>query len=129
VSQPLAAHRSPAWIMSGIMDTPGFLSLEDGRLVFVSDDGIVFDEPLDRVTDIRFPWWQFSGGFKATIGGTRRRISLTRPNGSPHPAELLGDAGGLISAFSSFRDAGKGRRSGKQWRALLTGSAPAPQAG
>ena len=83
--EPVVRH-SPAWILSGIMNTPGFLALSGGRLSFVSDDGIVFDEPLDRVTGISFPWYYFSGGFTATIGGARRRISLTRPNDAPDPA-------------------------------------------
>ncbi|MDQ4116236.1 MAG: hypothetical protein M3235_04665 [Actinomycetota bacterium] len=123
-------HHSPAWILSGIMNTPGFLILSDGRLSFVSDGGVVFDEPLDRVTDVTFPWYYFSGGFKATIGGTRRRISLTRPNGAPDPdTGLLGGAGDLASAASSLRDVGVGRRAGKQWRALLTGPASAYRTG
>ncbi|TCK27702.1 hypothetical protein [Pseudonocardia endophytica] len=117
-------HQSPAWILSGIMNTPGFLSLYDGRLSFVSDDGVVFDEPLARVTDVRFPWYYFSGGFKATIGGTPRRISLTKPNGAPDPQSgwLVSGGDDLFSAASSLADAGKGRTSGKQWRAVLTGS-------
>lgn len=118
-------HRSVAWLLKGIMDTPGYLSLEGGRLSFVSDDGVVFDEPLAEIPDLRFPWYYFSGGFKATIGGTKRRVSLTRPNNASDPlgSDVLGSAGELVSAVDSLRDAGKGRRSGKQWRALLTGPA------
>lgn len=123
-------HHRPAWILSGIANTPGFLALSEGTLSFVSDGGVVFAEPLDRVTGVTFPWYYFSGGFKATIGGTRRRISLTRPNGAPDPdTGLLDGAGDLASAASSLRDAGMGRQAGKQWRALLTGTAPASQTG
>jgi len=122
VPEPVV-HHSPAWILSGIMNTPGFLALSQDRLSFVSDDGVVFDEPLARVTDVSFPWYYFSGGFKATIGGTHRRISLTRPNGAPDPdTGLIGSGGDLLSAASSLRDVGVGRRAGKEWRALLTGS-------
>ncbi len=126
---PVVRH-SPAWILSGVSNTPGFLALSGGHLSFVSDGGIVFDEPLDRVTDVTFPWYYFSGGFKATIGGRRRRISLTRPNGAPDPdTGMLDGAGDLVSAASSLRDVGVGRRAGKEWRALLTGATRAPQSG
>ena len=127
--EPVVRH-SPAWILSGIMNTPGFLALSGDRLSFVSDDGIVFDEPLERVTGISFPWYYFSGGFTATIGGTRRRISLTRPNGAPDPdTGLLGGRSDLLSAASSLRDVRAGRRAGKEWRALLTGAAREAQKG
>ncbi|MBW0101198.1 hypothetical protein [Pseudonocardia sp. KRD291] len=115
-------HIGPAWILSGIANTPGVLELSDGRLSFTGDDGVVFDEPLEAVTGVKFPWYQFSGGFTATIAGTRHRISLTRPNGAPDPS-----GPDLASATGSIGDVASGRREGKTWRSLLVEGAGAPR--
>ncbi|RZT88995.1 hypothetical protein EV383_5949 [Pseudonocardia sediminis] len=121
-------HIGPAWILNGIMNTPGALALVDGRLSFTGDEGVVFDEPVDAVSGVTFPWYYFSGGFKATVGGTRYRISLTRPNGAPASlsrsvAELVGPE--LISAAGSIGDVTSGRREGKIWKSLLLDGAGA----
>ncbi|MGM3150965.1 hypothetical protein, partial [Escherichia coli] len=92
------------------------LVLANGRLSFTSiHDGVVFDEPLERVTDVTFPWYYFSGGFKAVIGGTRRRISLTRPNDAIDPDSGRFRVGpDLYEAAGSLRDIGSGRAAGKR---------------
>ncbi|MEQ3554965.1 hypothetical protein WIS52_31255 [Pseudonocardia nematodicida] len=125
-------YRSHAWILSGIMNTPGILVLRDRRLSFVSDEGPVFDEPLSAVTDIRFPWYEFTGGFRATVAGTRRRISLVRPNGAGTATASMFDTyvGDAVVAAGAVHDIADGRRAGKAWRALLLdGAAPSAHAG
>ncbi|MER5672620.1 hypothetical protein [Pseudonocardia alni] len=117
--------RSHAWILSGLMNTPGILVLADGRLSFVADTGPVFDEPLDAVTDVRFPWYEFGGGFRATVAGQRRRIALVRPNGADTATAALLDTavGEAFVASRAVHDIATGRTAGKSWRALLTGGA------
>lgn len=137
---PNSDFGSPAWLLKDIANTPGVLRLLGGRLSFTGRAGVVFDEPLEAVTDITFPWYYFSGGFKARVAGTRRRVSLTRPNGAALPddsllgvleavsdAGLLGAVGGTVgegagafgSTASSLSDVAAGRRRGKAWRELL----------
>ena len=121
-----ADHASVAWLLTGIANTPGTLSLHQGRLRFHGDDGLLFDEPLWSV-DVTFPWYYFSGGLKITAAGRRHRISLTRPNGAPSPARAGADLAGLelLSAAGSIGDLVRGRREGRTWRTLLTSEKPA----
>lgn len=118
---PQPAHSSVAWLLKGLGNTPGVLALREGRLSFTSDDGVVFDEALTDRSTVRFPWWYFGGGFTIAAGGTRRRVSLTRPNDAPAPGRAAYDLAGLelLSAALSIGDAVEGRRSGRVWRALL----------
>ena len=75
VPDPVVRH-SPAWILSGVSNTPGFLALSGGHLSFVSrSGGIVFDEPLGAGSRHTVPWYYFSGGLKRRSAGRRRRIS------------------------------------------------------
>jgi hypothetical protein len=114
-------HAGPAWLLSGIMNTPGVLRLQDGRLAFLSDDGVVFDEPLAAVEKISFPWYQMACGFTAVVAGTKRRIALARPNGAPAPGRALVEMVGpeVLGAAGSIGDLVAGRRRGLVWRALL----------
>ena len=114
----------PAWLLAGLGHTPGVVALRGGRLSFTTDDGVVFDEPLERVKTA-FPWYWFGGGFRADVVGTRWKISLTRPEGAPRPSagllRLGGLDGGLGAAAGSLADVAEGRRRGRAWREVLSG--------
>lgn len=114
------SHSSPAWLRHGLTSTPGILMLRETRLAFVSDDGAIFDEPLTAVTDIHFPWYRVSGGFRATVAGRRRRISLTRPPGAALPSpHLIEPDSEILTVGIAMASGREGRRRGKAWRALL----------
>lgn len=111
---------TPAWLLRGVMNTPGVLVWRSGRLSFTSDEGVVFDEPLTPASAVSFPWWYFGGGFKVTAGGRRHRVSLTRPNGAPSPVAAFDLVGlELASAARSLADVAAGRRAGAVWRQVL----------
>lgn len=117
-------HGSPAWLLAGLGHRAGVLVLRAGRLAFLGDDGVVFDEPLREVRDLTFPWYWFGGGFRAEIAGTRRKVSLVRPQGAPAPTVRVLDLAGLdgldlLTAAGSLYDAAAGRRRARTWRALL----------
>ncbi len=122
---------SPAWLIGGLRNVPGYLATAQGGLTFVSDTP-VFDVPLAQVTDVSWPWWWFGGGLKLTAAGQRWKITFVRPNGMPppHPSMLASGVGvfGLISgtwhdvdALRGLADVRSGRAAGKRWRELLPG--------
>ena len=90
-----------AWILIGITrNLPGFLSLADDRLTFVTIDGdAVFDAPASSVRDVKVPWYYF-GGY---------RLSFVPPT----------------AAGGGMADIPEGRRACKMWRSLLVPSGSA----
>jgi len=109
---PSDSLRTSAWLLTGLTGSrPGTLEYADGRLVFESDERVVFDVALTELSRVRFPWYYFSGGVKFTIGQEHYRLSFVRPNHAP---------GG------SVLDISEGRRAGKAWKSILLGQ---PRAG
>ncbi len=122
---------SPAWLIGGLRNVPGYLATAQGGLTFVSDTP-VFDVPLSQVTDVSWPWWWFGGGLKLTAAGQRWKITFVRPNGMPppHPSMLETGVGvfGLLTgtwhdiyAMRGLADVHSGRAAGRQWREVLPG--------
>lgn len=122
---------SPAWLIGGLRNVPGYLGAGNGRLTFVSDTP-VFDVALHEVTDIAYPWYWFGGGVKLTAAGQPYKITFVRPNGMPPPNPSILNTGvgvfGMLTgtwhdiyALQGLADIGTGREAGRQWRALLGG--------
>jgi hypothetical protein len=122
---------SPAWLIGGLRNVPGFLGGSQGRLTFMSDSP-VFDVPMTEVGDVRWPWHWFGGGVKLTAAGTPYKITFVRPNGmpSPDPSVLATGVGVFallsgtwhgIHALQGLADIRSGRAAGAQWRQLLGG--------
>jgi hypothetical protein len=120
---------SPAWLIGGLKNVPGYLAGGLGRLAFVSDTP-VFDVPMDQVSDVTWPWYWFGGGFKARVGGQLYKVTFVRPNGMPAPdtsmfeaavgvVGALSGAGHDVSALRGLADIGTGRAAGKQWKQYL----------
>lgn len=120
---------SPVWVLRGIMNDPGYLVTAGGRLVLVAEhaDGPAFDVALDELTDVRWPWWWFGGGFTATVRGTRYKITFVRPNGAPGPDRgLLSDLDHVLvghtgHGLSGLVDVVEGKAQAKAWREVLPG--------
>ncbi|MGY1694002.1 MULTISPECIES: hypothetical protein [unclassified Geodermatophilus] len=126
-----AALVSPAWLIGGLRNVPGYLATAQGGLTFVSDTP-VFDVPLAAVSDVSWPWWWFGGGLKLTAAGQRWKITFVRPNGMPPPHPSMLDTGvgvfGLltgtwhdIDAMRGLADVRSGREAGRRWREVLPG--------
>jgi hypothetical protein len=131
VSLPGGALVSPAWLIGGLRNVPGYLATAQGGLTFVSDTP-VFDVPLAQVTDVSWPWWWFGGGVRLTAAGQRWKITFVRPNGMPppHPSMLETGVGvfGLLTgtwhdvyAMRGLADVRSGRAAGRRWREVLPG--------
>ena len=112
-----------AWLLVGVTgDVPGILELINGRLVFTSNQGRVFDTPLTAVTDVKFPWHYFGGGVKFNIGADTHRLSFVRPNDGGDVSEELLSRTTLDGSPSTIRvlDVKTGRRAGKAWKVVLS---------
>jgi len=131
VSAPAPALVSPAWLIGGLRNVPGWLGAGGGRLTFVSDTP-VFDVPLPDVTDVSWPWHWFGGGLKLAAAGQRFKITFVRPNGMPAPdPSLLATSVGVfglltgtwhdIHALQGVADIGTGRAAGAKWKQVLPG--------
>ncbi len=137
-SKPHELIYTPAWLMKGFSQSaPGFLMLEGGRLSFSGEDaGDDFTTPLADVRGVKFPWYYFGGGFKATVNGKPLRLSLVKPNGVEYAsARVVTKVAGLahsvgaeaVASFSAAKvvmnsvdSIREGRKNMRLWRAILT---------
>lgn len=104
---------------------------EHGTLEFRTADGPAFAAPLAQVGPVTWPWWWFGGGFVATVGGERFKVTFIRPNGAPAAPQValadatlfasgLADSGfGPVSAAMGLRDVQVGRTAARRWRRVL----------
>lgn len=122
------SYATPAWLIRGLTNEPGVLSLYAGRLRLVTGTGVVFDAPLGAVERLTFPWYQGAAGLRVTVGGHRYKIALGRPHGAGFPEDRLLDAGGPERpGTTAGGDSGgvavhtvlEGRGAGRVWRTLL----------
>ena len=132
MSTPDAVLASPAWILAGrLRHVPGLLVADRGRLEFRTADGPAFAAPFAQVGPVTWPWWWFGGGFVATVGGERFKVTFIRPNGAPAaPGTSLADAalfaGGISDsgfgparAVAGLHDVHVGRAAARRWKQVL----------
>jgi hypothetical protein len=116
ISPPFASY---AWLLKGIRNTPGWLCLEQERLVFLTPEEVVFDVPRSQVS-VTFPWYYFGGGMKVTAAGQRYKIAFVLPNDAEYPLGDPAAAGGTLPPLAangaSIRE---GRAVGRRWREVL----------
>jgi hypothetical protein len=124
---------TPAWWMAGgLRNVPGVLAAGEGRLAFVTDDGPVFAVPLQKETDVRWPWHWFGGGCRLVADGQRYAITFVRPNGAPPVTPSLLEATQSLAAVLSLGavpahsvtglfDVRSGRKAGAAWKEALPG--------
>jgi len=123
---------SPAWIIGGMHNRPGYLVTAEGRIAFTDGETTHFEAPLAEVTDVSYPWYWFGGGFKARIGGKLHKVTFVKPNGMPSPNPGMLETGlavlGVAAAFQGISHVGDlsglawiapGRAATKRWQAIL----------
>lgn len=132
-SLPTGSLATAAWVLVGMTrNVPGILATDGQRLTFASAEEVVFDSPMEEISEVVFPWYYFGGGCKLRVGDERIRLSFVRSNNAPDATDatlnaardlVLGSPGGQLQrAVGSLRDIGKGRAAGKAWRSVLAGS-------
>ncbi|MBX3020125.1 MAG: hypothetical protein KF799_00485 [Bdellovibrionales bacterium] len=130
---------SYAWRMLGYSGSQaGTLAFDGQHFAFFTDraeDDIFFDR--STMTDLKFPWYYFGGGFKVKVGGRALRFSIIAPNTAEFPGEVALEklhrfmgAGAQTAGTSIKRGAGRvlsamsgsiseGRANMRGWRSLL----------
>lgn len=118
ISPPFASY---AWLLKGIGNTPGWLYLEQERLVFLAPEEVVFAVPRSEIS-FTFPWYYFGGGMKVTAVGQQYRIAFVLPNDAEYPLGHPAVSGGTLPPLAA-NSAGirEGREIGCRWRELLGG--------
>ncbi|WP_067810723.1 hypothetical protein [Actinomadura kijaniata] len=53
---------------------------------------VLFDVPVEKVEDVRFPWYNFGAGMKLKVGGAGFRLSFVRPGNTAGDPGLAGIA-------------------------------------
>lgn len=126
---------SPAWIIGGLHNRPGYLVTAEDRIAFTDGETTYFDAPLSQVNDVTYPWYWFGGGFVARVAGEKFKITFVKPNGMPSPNPSALEVGlsvlGVAAAFQGVSHVGDlaglawiapGRAATKQWREILPAS-------
>ena len=121
---------SKVWRLQGAFSVgdPGLLSLDQGRVSFITEQGEIFNVPLGEVKNVNWPFLQFGFGFNAVVNGVKYKFTFMKPNGA---ADLDDSA---LSQLASFTRLGRGvdavgtlfnwgdnKKSAKQWKAVLVG--------
>jgi hypothetical protein len=121
---------TPAWLMSGWGCTvAGVLVAGDGRLSFLTEEGLRFDVPVTEVTDVTWPWHWFGGGVRLHAAGVPYKITFVLPAGAAEPAPSLMEAGmsrvatvaGAVPPhpLAGSRDVRHGRCAARLWKEVL----------
>ena len=129
---------TPAWLMKGMTQSlPGILYFDGQKFGFeAEDEKLSFSCSVTELTDIKFPWYYFGGGFKANAQNKAFRMSLVRPNGAEQVSkrvitkvgkftdnlglETLGIVSGLTAIIESTDSIREGRAAMKQWREFFS---------
>lgn len=125
---------TPAWLMLGMTQSlPGILYYDGQHFGFETDDeSHCIKCSLNELINIKYPWYYFGGGFKATANGKPFRISLVKPNGAEQVSkrvitkvgqladnlglESLGVISGLTTIIESVDSIREGRTAMKLWQ-------------
>jgi hypothetical protein len=105
--------RSLVWERMGLFgNRPGVLTLADGALSFVTDEGTGFHCPVSKLSRIEWPWYSFNCGLNLRVEAVKYRFSFGPPNGAAA-------AYNVVEAAAGLSEIGGGMRAGKVWRLEL----------
>ncbi len=89
------------WCGRGFRPKRGSLILRSGRLVYSSEEAVVFDVPLPEIERLHWPWYSFSTAFDVAVHGKRYYLSF-------------------LGTGNTSRTWMRGVLAGRRWRQLLT---------
>ncbi len=122
---------SRVWQIHGLVGqvTPGVLTWSNGRVVFVTAEGIQFNEPLPSLMDIKWPFLRMGLGFDAVVNGKKYKFSFTKPNPSaPELDDTLEeqlirktDAGRFWDSIKTLQNVKADKETTKNWKEILKG--------
>lgn len=120
---------SKVWKLSGLIGTvvPGLLVLSHGQVVFITGEGIQFNEPLSEVKNVKWPFLRMGLGFDAIVNGKTYKFSFTKPNPSaPELDDSEGDqllrltqVGRFWDSIGTLRNLKADKATTKSWKEVL----------
>jgi hypothetical protein len=122
---------SKVWRLAGLIGKveAGALVWDGGHILYITADGIVFNEPLSAITAIKWPFLRMGLGFDAVVKDTKYKFSFSKPNhsapdidiipGKPYPS--VNFAGQFSYDMSSLVTIKTDKATTKKWKELLAG--------
>ncbi len=122
---------SKVWRLAGLIGKveAGALVWDAGHVIYITEEGIVFNVPLSAVTNIKWPFLRMGFGFDAVVNDIKYKFSFSKPNhsapdieivpGKPYPAVHF--AGQFSYDMSSLGTMKKDKATTKQWKEILAG--------
>jgi len=120
---------SKVWQLFGLVGRviPGLLIWNNGRITFITEDGVQFNESLAEVKNIKWPFLRMGLGFDAVVNGKKYKLSFTKPNPSaPELDDTLGeqllrltDQGRFFDSIKTLRNLKTDKATTKTWKEIL----------
>ncbi len=117
------------WQLFGLVGRviPGLLIWNNGRITFITEDGVQFNESLAEVKNIKWPFLRMGLGFDAVVNGKKYKLSFTKPNPSaPELDDTLGDQllrltdqGRFFDSIKTLRNLKTDKATTKTWKEIL----------
>ncbi|MDZ4794219.1 MAG: hypothetical protein SGI83_08070 [Bacteroidota bacterium] len=120
---------SKVWHIPSLIGSvvPGILVYEQGAILFITEDGIQFNEPLSALTGIKWPFLRMGFGFDVAVNGKKYKFSFAKPNPSapeidvtdhkPYPEVIAGHQ--YFNDISSLLDIKNDKATTKKWKEIL----------
>ena len=111
--------------------TPGLLVWKNGQVVFITAEGIQFNEPVQELKDVKWPFLRMGVGFDTVVNGKKYKFSFTKPNPSaPELDDTLADqllriteAGRFWDSIKTLSNLKADKATTKIWEKILKGQA------
>ena len=127
------AHQiiSKVWRLAGLIGKvdAGALIWDSGHIIYITEEGIVFNEPVAAITDIKWPFLRMGLGFDAVVNNTKYKFSFSKPNHSAPDIDIIPGklypsvhlAGQFSYDMSSLATIKMDKATTKKWKELLGG--------
>lgn len=121
---------SKVWKITSLVGkvVPGLLIWKNKQVIFITEEGVQFQEQLSAILNVKWPTLRMGMGFDATVNGEKYKFSFAKPNasapeieivkGSPLPKVIF--ARQYIDDVSSLRDIKQNKLATEQWKEILT---------
>lgn len=121
---------SKVWQIHGLIGrvTPGILIYDKGRVKFITEEGVQFEEPITAMKNIKWPFLRMGLGFDVIVNDKKYKFSFAKPN--PSAPELgdelidqafrFTDSGRLNEAIKSFKNLKADKATTKAWKEILS---------
>ena len=121
---------SKVWRLAGLIGKveAGVLVWDAGHVIYINEEGVVFNAPLSAITNIKWPFLRMGFGFDAVVNDTKYKFSFSKPNhsapdisiipGKPYPSVTF--AGQFSYDMSSLGTLKVDKATTKKWKEILS---------